>query len=91
MIKKCSCNISPDNVHYKDCEAIKGDDWKERLINQYSKTIDYCDKSEPRLREFLEEVLHSHRLSLKEELMKKLPKECEFDCKEIINQVLKEK
>jgi hypothetical protein len=33
----------------------------------------------------------SHRLSLKEELMKKLPKECEFDCKEIINQVLKEK
>lgn len=73
----------------KDNVAEKG--WRTQFNELRPFNSCSCYQCIAKIEGFIANLLTSHRLSLKEELMKKLPKECEFDCKEIINQVLKEK
>lgn len=83
--------MNKDNIAEKwreefDKSFVEKHIWNDNPLFYNTKTEDV-----DLIKSFISDTLTSHRLSLKEELLKKLPRECEFDCKVIINQVLKEK
>jgi hypothetical protein len=89
--------MNKDNIAEKwreefDKSFVEKHIWNDNPLFYNTKTedVDLMTEDVDLIKSFISDTLTSHRLSLKEELLKKLPRECEFDCKVIINQVLKE-